>query len=235
MKEILKLHDKRKILAWTFPKNGVIDFGIPGYSTCLYAAMGFSSPEIVVALLKAGASTSACDIMGNDSFSAACCMGRLDNVQVWLSRVSNYDINRKNKRFGATALHITVFIGRNKLKLVRYLVEKCNADTNVITHMGSSLLHNACENVDADPQVVKYLLQNRSNVNYCRTVRTTKSKALYFLARAYHRVSKSSRILNELAFESGCTSLHYVVRSGDVELTELLLSKNMTRKSTLEC
>ena len=57
VREVLNVFDDRKshLLTWRFPKEGVVDVGIPGHMTCLHGAMCFSSPEIVTALLKAGA------------------------------------------------------------------------------------------------------------------------------------------------------------------------------------
>ena len=57
VREILKCYNSRKshLLAWRFPKEGVVDVGIPGHSTCLYGAMCFASPDIVAVLLDAGA------------------------------------------------------------------------------------------------------------------------------------------------------------------------------------
>jgi len=172
VKEILSLYKniETDILAWRFPKEGVIEVGIPGHVTCLYGAMCFASPEIVIALLDAGAEPNATDVMGNDAFLASCGFGRLDNVKTWCSRDMNWDVNRVNTRFGASALHLTVFMGQKKLPLLRYLIEKKGAEhIGLVNNSGGSLLHNACENPDADPKVVRYILKLRStNINYRR-------------------------------------------------------------------
>ena len=70
----------------------MVEVGIPGHSTCLHGAMCFASPEIVVALLDAGADVECTDVMGNDPFMAACGMGRLDNVKAWFSSFKDWNI-----------------------------------------------------------------------------------------------------------------------------------------------
>jgi hypothetical protein len=100
----------------------VVEVGIPGLSTCLYGAMCFASPEIVVALLDAGAGTETTDIMGNDPLIAACGIGRLDNAKTWFTKVKKWKVDRQNAKFGSTALHVAVYMGPKKLDLVKYLV-----------------------------------------------------------------------------------------------------------------
>ena len=48
-------------------------------------------PEIVTALLEAGADVETTDIMGNDPFMAACGMGRLDNVKMWFRKIQKLE------------------------------------------------------------------------------------------------------------------------------------------------
>ena len=124
VREILNLFENQipQLLAWSFPKEGVVEVGIPGLSTCLYGAMCFASPEIVVALLDAGAGTETTDIMGNDPLIAACGIGRLDNAKTWFTKVKHWKVDRQNAKFGSTALHVAVYMGPKKLDLVKYLV-----------------------------------------------------------------------------------------------------------------
>ena len=133
VQEILQLHNDRKssLLAWRFPKEGVVEVGFPGHSTCLYGAMCFASPEIVAALLDAGADTEITDVMGNDSFMAACGMGRLDNVEMWCSRFKDWKIDTRNQKFGSTALNIALYMGPRKLDLVKYLVRESHVRISI--------------------------------------------------------------------------------------------------------
>jgi transcriptional/translational regulatory protein YebC/TACO1 len=124
VREILKIHESRKshLLAWRFQEEGVVEIGFPGHSTCLYGAMCFASDDIVVALLEAGADVETTDVMGSDSFMAACGMGRLNNVMMWCSRFKNWNIDQKNEKFGSTALHVALYMGPRKIDLIKYLV-----------------------------------------------------------------------------------------------------------------
>ena len=137
----------------------MVEVGIPGHSTCLYGAMCFASEDIVVALLEAGADVEATDVMGNDSFMAACGMGRLDNVKVWFSCKPDWNVNSRNKMFGATALNIALALGVRNLELVRYLLKR-GSNLLATTYTGNSCLHDISMNQDCDPHVLRHILQH---------------------------------------------------------------------------
>ena len=93
-------------------------------------------------------------------------MGRLDNVEMWLSRYTRWSINRKNTQFGSSALNLALFMGPRKLDLVKFLVEDHGASLLNVNSGGYTSLTLACENDDADPKVIRYLLQSSVvNVN----------------------------------------------------------------------
>ena len=52
------------------------------------------------------------DSMGNDPFMMACGFNRLSNIQMWLKMNSDWKIDRRNDRFGSTALHFAVYVRR---------------------------------------------------------------------------------------------------------------------------
>ena len=122
--EILTIYENQKVhlLSWAFPKEGVVEVGIPGLATCLYGAMCFASPEIVVALLDAGANVYSGDVSDGDPLMAACGVGRLDNAKTWFTKLKHWKVDRQNAKFGSTALHVAVYMGPKKLDLVKYLV-----------------------------------------------------------------------------------------------------------------
>ncbi len=213
------------LLAWKFGRDGVVEIGIPGESTALHLAMLLSSPDIVLALLQAGADPNDTDVMGNDSLMLACTFGRLRNIQVWCSNVSNWDVDRRNERFGSTALHLAVYLGPKKLKTVQYLIEKQGANAHVQNKSGSSALILACGNEDCDPKVVRYLVEE-AGVDLNRQINS--KSTMWKLMRATARFAVNSRMtrskfLRRVAESSGLTALHYAARRGDMEIVELLM------------
>ena len=76
--------------------EGYVALGVPGGTTTLMAAMMTASPEVVSMLLESGANVESVDVMGNDAFMFASIFGRPKNLQCWLERVKDWDLNRQN-------------------------------------------------------------------------------------------------------------------------------------------
>jgi ankyrin repeat protein len=190
--------------------------------------MGYSCSDIVVSLIDAGARVDNVDFIGASPVTAACTVGRIDNLEVWFSKISNFKtINRKNN-LGSTVLHSCLYLGTNNiLNIVKYLVKKLNADLDVIGKSGHTILTLACSNDDCDPQVIRYLLQDcgeRRNVNKQVQPQTTKWKMLSAAARFAVRTRLTrSKFIRRIGESSGRTALHYAARRGDVEIVELLM------------
>jgi ankyrin repeat protein len=226
VREILEHYKNRRtsLLESRFPKDGVSELGIPGHETCLIEAMSFASPEIVVVLLDAGATVDTENRAGSDPLIAACVMGRLENVNLWFSKVK-WDVNRRNILFGSTALNCALYMGTRKLELVRYLIEKQNARVYSPSNTGASALTLACENQDADPKVIRYLLQNgHVDVNVKVRPRSIKMKVFRRMCVLVTRAKLSrSRKLAVFARGTGATALHFAAQRGDLEIIELLM------------
>ena len=205
--------------------EGYIELGIPGGTTTLMAAMMTASTEVVSMLLRCGANVESADVMGNDAFSFAASMGRPKNMQCWLERVKEYDLERQNIVLGATPLILSTNMGANKLESVRVLCKR-GACVEALTHAGFSVLMAACANEDSDPMVVKEILSriDRSSVNYrmrSQSIKWTVLRGCAKLAVRCHLVK--SALADRLAHGSGLTALHYAARRGDVEIVKLLL------------
>ena len=124
----------------------------------MFGAMAWASIDIVLMLLNAGANVKCIDMMGNDAFMYASVYGRPKNLQCWLERVKEYDLEHRNAALGVTSLIIAVNMGANKVDTVRTLCES-GARIDALSHPGFSVLMAACANEDSDPAVVKLLIE----------------------------------------------------------------------------
>jgi hypothetical protein len=89
----------------------------------MMAAMMTASTEVVSLVLSCGANIQSVDVMGNDSFMYAATYGRPKNLQCWLERVKDWDLNRKNTVVGGCALGCAVYMGANKVETVKVLLD----------------------------------------------------------------------------------------------------------------
>jgi hypothetical protein len=105
------------------PKSGLVALGVPGLSTPLIGAMFASRPKIVSLLLEHGADPFETDIAGNDPFMFASISGRIDNVKFWLDRFPKWNLERKNTVVGGFALGHAVYMGPQRLELVKVLLD----------------------------------------------------------------------------------------------------------------
>ena len=213
--------------------EGYVALGISGRTTTLMVAMLAGSPEIIEMLLAYGTSVNNVDVMGNDAFMFASMFGRPKNMECWLQRVKDWDLNRQNTVLGGCALGLALYMGANKLKTVTLLLN-AGARMDFRTFGGGTLLSSAVDNEDADPDVVRYVLEKlRSSydvetfislLNGQRKSTTFKWKSIYFIAKTLYRagVSKTG-LMASLAIDAGITPLHAAVSRGDVEIAKLLL------------
>ena len=124
-----------------------------------------------------------------------------------------------------------VCMGPNKLKTVKTLLD-AGVSIEYRTCSGGNVLMGAVENEDADPEVVRLVLEKQkcsevdshSIVNYRRKSTSMKRKMTYFVAKTLHRTGLSkSNLMKELAFKAGTTALNHAVIRGDVEIVKILL------------
>ena len=109
--------------------------------------MCFAGVEMVEMLLKKGADPYIEDKNGMDCMMIASTLGRAENVTFWLSRFPDWDVNRGSSLNGATALHCSVYFGRNKT--FQALLKNNRASLDVLNHGGASILSNAAYKSEA--------------------------------------------------------------------------------------
>jgi ankyrin repeat protein len=215
--------ERQRHIESRIPKSGFLNVGIPGSCTALIGAMTLASTEIVQLLLNNGANPLVVDVSGNNTLMCACTFNRLDNVKLWLKEFPDWDLEAGNTINGSIALGTTVYMGPNRLKLAEFLIQK-GARCSTLTHSGASVLIAACASQDADPSVVKLILQHCNSVNYQQKSRTSKWYLIHSIAKTVLRTGLSENLLLKfLALERGETALHKATRRGDVEIVEILL------------
>ena len=151
----------------------------------LSVAMFMSTPEIVEMLLDQGFDPMLADSAGNHPFLFACTSNRIDNVKYWLKRFPEWDLELQTQFNGGVALGAAVYLGPNRLELVKLLLKK-GALTNSRSWNGTTHLIAQCANEDADPEVLRLLLtQSEIDVNAQIRAQTVTWKCLYVFAQSF--------------------------------------------------
>jgi len=217
--------ERKRRLVSAVPRKGFVEAGITGKMNALSFAMYMSTPEIVEMLLDQGFDPMLADSAGNHPFLFACTSNRIDNVKYWLKRFPEWDLELQTQFNGGVALGAAVYLGPNRLELVRLLL-KAGAKLTALNYLGGSILTAATSNEDSDPNVVRLLLKLWDNVNLKYRPRTIKWKLIHHVAKISFRVLNTSNgLLRSLAMDSGATALHFAATRGDMEIVELLLSE----------
>ena len=184
-------------------------------------------------LLNAGANVNCVDVMGNDAFMFGSVLGRSKNLQCWLERVKDWDLNRKNTFIGGCALGHAVYMGAYKLETVKILLD-AGASIDYRTFAGGTVLRNAVDNEDSDPNVVRLVLEKLKNslcakeftsiVNHRMQASSAKWKILYFLSKVANRVTGlNSGMMYVISMWAGTTALNLALVRGDIEIVKILL------------
>ena len=215
---------------------------MPGHCTALHGAMFMACPDIVAALLNAGADPFSADQIGNVPFHYAAIGSQVKNIDYWLERFPEWDLELPNTVVGGIALGLAVCMGPKKYDTVKRLLD-AGASVETLTHSGGTILCGACSNTDADPAVIRLILEHLRSMRGCSRgkdivgginhraytgtcAQSMKWYLIHTLTKALYRCRLiKSGLFTHLAMEPGSTALHFAVRSGDYSLVELLLSE----------
>jgi hypothetical protein len=101
------------------------------------------------------------------------------------------------------------------------------ANPDIVTYTGSSLLTTICSNEDCNPNVLRKLFSFPSvalNINRQLSGGSLKWRLIQRSTRFLYVINWSkSKLVENLALDSGATALHYAVRRGDIETVQVLL------------
>eukprot|EP00947_MAST-08B_sp_MAST-8B-sp1_P006405 g6405.t1 len=122
--------------------------------------MSFASPAVVEALLDAGASPTALvgGGMGFDPLHLAAISGSVENIEAWLRRFPSWDLERRDKQVGQTALLLGALTGAGRSFAVTKALLEAGARADAVYHAGGNLLHQATGNPDMKPNDFRALL-----------------------------------------------------------------------------
>jgi len=213
-----------------------LTFGLTKDSSSLAIAMMFASPEIVNMLLQAGCDPKSDDKFGSDPFMCGALYRRVENLKIWIDHFPNWNINKKGRYTGFSALTAATWVGSHnhtQLDTLRFLIES-GADVDFRTVTGGNILTVASELHDLDPKVLRFLLTTLRDlsdedqfvdlvVNHRKSPSTLLWKTYRVLTKCAYYLGNRSGIIGLVAMNGGTTSLHQVVMRGDVENAKILL------------
>jgi hypothetical protein len=150
--------------------------------------MTLASLEMVRLLLESGANAYATEISGNNPLMCACTFNRVDNVKFWLNEFPDWNLEARNTTVGGVALGLAVFMGPNRLELTRLLINR-GAKLSTTTYLGASILISTTSNEDADPDVVRLLLEHGGNVHYQLRAKSVKWKLIHRVAKISSKIT----------------------------------------------
>lgn len=207
-------------------KRGIAGMLMAG-TTPLIVAMSFARFDVAEALLDAGAGPKRMDGVGLDPLMWACALGRVDNVARWLERFPSWDLERRDRVAGNTALGVTVSQGGDKLPVVRVLLD-AGADAGVRPWTGQSVLCMNALSADADAGLLAYFLDARPElVRVDDRVLSPSAlwRAIMRLSELAVRAGSSDPFFRYVSSWRGGTALHMAASSGSVAAAGLLVAR----------
>jgi len=196
--------------------------------TALHVAASFASWPVVEALLEMGANPTAKIGNGFDPLMCMAMFGSADNITRWCERFPTWNFSRRDRTVGVTVLGVAIFLGPNKLEAVKALVKAGANPLEFTAHTGTTGLHNAAANKDADAELVRYLLELpgvRAMINTQQRARTLKWKVKLLAVRLLVKLGSKKALLLNVNEWSKLTPLAVAARNGSAVVTKVLVEK----------
>jgi hypothetical protein len=120
----------------------------------------FASPAVVEALLDAGAAPTARTGGGTgyDPLHLAAVGGAVENIEAWLRRFPSWDLERRDKLVGNTALLWGALTGAGRSLAVTKTLLEAGARADAVNHVGANLPNMAAANPGMKPNDFRTLL-----------------------------------------------------------------------------
>jgi ankyrin repeat protein len=154
--------------------------------------------------------------------------GRADNITRWCERFPTWDLSRRDRTLGGTALGFAITFGPNKLEAVKALV-KAGANPLAFTGLaGTTCLHSAAGNKDTDAELVRYLLELpgvRALINTPMRARTLRWKAKLLVVRLLVKLGSTKAVVLSVNEWSKRTPLITAARSGNAAVMRVLVKE----------
>ena len=234
---MLTSKDKMDIMHAPMPTEAAKLLNLQPEANALAIAMSHGTPDTVTELLKSGMDPKRSCIRGGvDPVMIGTLMGHTELMTAWLGHFPDWDMTRPGSFMNATLMHFAVFFGVGKMPMIDLLLENCGdkIDMCCTNDTGGSILANACENRDSDPEVVRRIIDElraraKDENSFLEMVNkqrraTWKWRMIYAVGKLLHATHISRRgILWQIGQIHGNTALHGAVTNGDAEVAELLL------------
>eukprot|EP00931_Biecheleriopsis_adriatica_P036954 TRINITY_DN21223_c0_g1_i2.p1 TRINITY_DN21223_c0_g1~~TRINITY_DN21223_c0_g1_i2.p1 ORF type:complete len:627 (-),score=117.64 TRINITY_DN21223_c0_g1_i2:43-1923(-) len=188
--------------------------------TPIMLAMSIANFDTVEALLEAGAETQLVGELGLDALMLACIHGNAGNVEAWLKRFPDWDVNRPSSVFKFNALCLTLAQCPDSSAIVHLLLA---ARASTATQRPGFLLPILAMKEDSDPKALKLLLEQRVDVNERLRGQIFPVRCFYRCLRLCVRLGLGGQPIEDWAMLDRSTALHIASKRGDVGMAQALL------------
>mmetsp|Transcript_72681 Transcript_72681/g.210403 ORF Transcript_72681/g.210403 Transcript_72681/m.210403 type:complete len:709 (+) Transcript_72681:43-2169(+) len=195
-------------------------------TTPLMLAMMYAQWEVVSALLDAKAEPHTVTggfSAGLDAFMLGVNFGDVRNLQSWLERFPQWQLERADQIANQTPFQQAAIIRRSSAPQLQTLLA-ASANVGHIDDLGATPLHSLTSKDDADIAAAMVLVNDcNANVNAQQQPRSLKWRVLFGCARVLARSGSQRPFLKEMARWEGGTPLTNAAAHGNVRMIRFLL------------